>query len=837
MVDTIGKFDPSNSGPFIGTLSVQLPYRQRDIKKTVTVAGEPDTPPSYGVPTIQDGIAIPYICGQQRIFNPIVSWYGNLTPVIEVKKELTSSEVEEVFSSEGIGKKEVITTDTITVTTSIVGWKLDVQMVLCLGPGVDLIQIYQDEEPVAGSHSPSSADKKKIPPPFDAITFHNGNYDQPRDADLVSWCGAKVPAYVGICYVVLKGLNVTDRFPALSFEVRRRPNPLGLTDNENLLGNDINVSTAIYDWLVNDWGACGLPAKAVDKASFIRAAQVARSELNASSIYVQQKTSGSNVLKEYERHLRSYVFFNPETALVETRLFRPPVDPSAAFELNDKNIVDKPKLGKTSWETLPNKLPVTYTNRKKSYEEGTFSIDMPVDDTEPKKIQAMGYPLAHTYGVAQRLATRDSPYVTQPLWEVRVEVNRSASHLKPGDHVVFRWPDYRLQGVLGVVTSRNEEKDTGIIGLVVAPIIGPQVELLVEEDVTQIQSVATDMRPVPPQEFWAISAPFWMVSRSGINMNPEGYIDFDVPLYVVRAGGPTQRKYDIFQKNSPLAEDEWARRDRNRSYAIVGKLQTAIGAYDGWEDGILPELLLKNVPREDTILSSGLTGVRQGQSFLVIGDEIMAFEGATKTGDTSWTLTNVHRALFGRAFRSHEAGDKVAILSNDWGCIGKTSYRDTDTPHLKAVSWGLSAQENPITGGLEIQNVWDPTDQLNAPYRPDNTRVQLQRSATPVDIQLGEFFDFEFSPRNRSVLKEVPLMTDSSHPNETNANARALYTIILLDSDNVEHVLDETEVGGYIPLELPSSGIALGLGYIFVRVTFDLIDSLYEDRVPVNVIA
>ena len=93
---------------------------ERDIRKTVTVAGEPDSPPNYGEPTIQEGLAIPYICGQQRIFQPIVCWYGNLTPITKTTKELTSSETEEVSETEGFEIiTDTITTDTISVNTSL----------------------------------------------------------------------------------------------------------------------------------------------------------------------------------------------------------------------------------------------------------------------------------------------------------------------------------------------------------------------------------------------------------------------------------------------------------------------------------------------------------------------------------------------------------------------------------------------------------------------------------------------------------------------------------------------------------------------------------------------
>ena len=78
-------------------------------------------------------------------------------------------------------------------------------------------------------------------------------------------------------------------------------------------------------------------------------------------------------------------------------------------------------------------------------------------------------------------------------------------------------------------------------------------------------------------------------------------------------------------------------------------------------------------------------------------------------------------------------------------------------------------------------------------------------------------------------------MTDSSHPRESNDDTVATYSIILLDADNEEHVLDEVSGGGYHVVNLPSE-VALGVGYVWVQATFRNVDSIYQDRVPVKVI-
>lgn len=817
---------------FKGKLTLRDPLIYKESRKTVTVQGEPDSPPSYGVPTIQDGIAIPYVIGQQRIFNPIVCWYGNLTPVKETVKEVSTETVDEPIYPETPTVRTKTTVETITVTTSIVGWKLDVQMALCLGPGVELLQTFVDEE-VATSRPPNSSGQE-AGAIYDSITFHNGNFDQPKDGNLVSWCGSKVPAYSGIAYVVIKGLDVTGNFPSLTFEVRRRPNPLYLSDSVNLIGNDINGATGVYDWLTNDWGAVGLDVDLIDTQSFIEGATQLAAEGVGLSMFIQLEVSGTNPTKEYEAHLRAFVYWDPEVSLVRLALLRDRTNPNDFFELNPQNVVDKPQLTKTSWELLPNKLPVTFTNRSKAYEEGSFSIDMPVGEEETKRIQTLGYPLAHTYGVAQDLAIRDAPYVTFPAWSIKVDVMRSASHLRPGDAVSFSWDDYRFGGVKGLVSLRNENQNDGQIELTIMPLMSSLEGFLVDEEISQAKKVGISTKAVAPQKFWAISAPFWVAYRSGRQMDPHEYIDFDVPLYLAQPGAENQKGYDVYQDNNSLAPGEWVKRDKGQAYAVVGMLAAPIDPYDGWENGVLPSLQLKGVPAGAIITGSGLQGVRQGQSFVVIGNEFMAYEGATQTGDTTWTLTNVHRALFGGPFDSHSTDANVALFGNDWGVVAKSTYPDSGTQSLKGVSSGIAGSENPTSGGLPLQNSWEPSIQLNAPYRVDNLMVNGVRSTTPQVIVVGDSFDIQASMRNRLSLEEVPLMTDPAHYPERFDDVMVWHRVYLTDSNGIYHLLDEMALMGFITVDVPEEA-ALGLGYVWVQVDLDGWEPLYQDRVPVMV--
>lgn len=814
----------------------------KETRKTVTVAGKPDDPPSYGAPSIAEGTIIPYICGQQRSFNPVVTWYGNLTPEIEVKTELTSSEVEEIRTVEDYEtERNFVTTNTITVTASIVGWKLDVQMALCLGPDVELLEIRNEDEVVWSGVAGTGKTEIKVKTKglVDSLAFYSGQFDQPRDPDLVKWCGNDVPGYVGVAYVLLRGLNVTDSFPALTFEIRRRPNPLELSDDQNLIGNDINPLTAAYDWLVNDWGAVGMSPDLVDAQSFRNCALVVASERIGSSVFVSQKTSGTRVLKEYEQHIRGLIFYDPSSNKVKASLLRR--DLTNAFVLTPDNVIGKPRMGKNAWQVLANTLPITYTNRKKDYEEGSFSLDLPIEDHIPKRFQEMTYPMAMTYGVAQLLAVRDAPYETQPSWDLSVTVTREAWDLSPGDVTKFNWPDYSLNGVIGTVIRREDDKKSGNISLSIAPLLSPFGGLLVDEELTKFQKIDPD--PKAPQSFRAISAPYWIAYRAGYKYSIRKRIDFDLPIYAIQPANRLQRKADIYRSDDPLSPGEWKRIDQGISYGSTGRLAEAIGEFDSWENGVLPELKIKAVSNPQYLVGYGLQGVRQGQSFLVIGEEFMAFEGATQNGDGTWTLTNVHRALFGRPFGNHSVNAPVSAFGNDWATVGKPikwDMADPVSPSLKAVSWGVKKAEDSVSGGKSLDNPWETSNQLNRPYRPDNTKVNGVRSSVPTEVEQGGSFDVEYSRRHRGMLQQVALIEDPSDPPEVySATGTIAEAIFFEDANGVDHLLlTETSSDPAFPLScVMPSGAALGVGYLKVVSYLNGNSSLWSDRVPIEVVA
>jgi len=770
-------------------------------RKTVTVEGKPDNPPGLGKPEVIPGSTIPYIIGQQRIPVALVSWYGNLRAVEKITKEITNSTTQHLRTFETyFNQDNFLTTDTVTVTKNIIGWQADVVLLLCLGPGTELLTVFNDDEPVwqgnlgVGRHVAQWSDKSLL---SQDMIWHSGEYDQAPDPYMQTWVDPNVSGFPGISYLILRGLSVTSNFPNLTFEVRRRMNPLGLPDNVNEISyqsacgpaRDMNLATMAYEILSNEWVGVGVSEDAIDKVSFTQTAMTLAEEGNCGALYNQDDTSGAKFLQLIEGQANGVIFVNHHTGKVEFRLYRKPANTSDAFELSPSNILTMTQLSKQAWDSLPNALEVTHTDRCGSYVAGSLPLEMLTADGTIKKEERVEYPLAMDFSIAQKCAIRDMPYLTTPMWSFSSEVTREAAHLMPGDLVNFSWPDYRISNAIAAVTSKVESKANGQVTLEYFVLLEPYSYLIVDGEVTQF--TAPDPNPKPPSRARVVSSPFWLSYLAGFNYRYFGFIDRDVPLYLVDRANEYQQKFDISQYDHPLTPGEWMDYDSSIGYSSIGVLVTPISAEDGWETGVIPEIEINDVRNDFYVQTQGLVGAKAGRAFLVIDNEFFAYEEAEKTGDHSWKLKRVHRALFGGEFVAHAANSLAAMFANDYRNVGNKSFSfDSGDPvHLKALSWGVRRRETSVEDdGLMLPD-WTPTDQLGKPYRPDNTTINGVRSLTPVVVTHGVEFEMTWAGRNRSVLDQVPFMDDPGHPQEIGPYGGAWQFFVYLEDADGERLV------------------------------------------------
>ncbi len=167
---------------------------------------------------IQDssyGVAIPLIFGRARVAGNVI-WVGDL---VETAHETSSSS----GGGKGGGASSVSTTYTYSLNVAVAIGAGEIGSVQTIW--ADSKIIYQNGVWTAGVVAGAS--------------FHRGTDDQGVDPLLESWIGAGlVPAYKGIAYVVLEGLqlaNFGNRLPNLTFEVlpkdpTGKPEWLGMAD-------------------------------------------------------------------------------------------------------------------------------------------------------------------------------------------------------------------------------------------------------------------------------------------------------------------------------------------------------------------------------------------------------------------------------------------------------------------------------------------------------------------------------------------------------------------------------------------------------------------------------
>src|SRR5690606_6003741 len=151
------------------------------------------------------------------------------------------------------------------------------------------------------------------------VAFAGGAVDQ----DVDPWISTPdFPGHVGIAYIMIRGMRADIRLGAISFEVERFPNPLGLTSGQNRLDDDINCATAIYDLLTSKWGGAGLDTSDVELASLQAAALTYAAEANYCAIIVDRETTATAVIGALQDQTYSIIYQNPRTGKIEIKAIR-----------------------------------------------------------------------------------------------------------------------------------------------------------------------------------------------------------------------------------------------------------------------------------------------------------------------------------------------------------------------------------------------------------------------------------------------------------------------------------------------------------------------------------
>ncbi len=832
-------------------------------KEKVTQRGDDAAVPQ--LPTAELGSVVPYLIGQVRVFKPNIIWYGPLEPVEEVSKS-SDTVCQTTYEKQPIEINTYVATEncveTITTTKTIVGYNISLALGLCMGPLVELRKIYLNDLVwksfafgLGGSDGVESSSAQEL----GTFDIYPGDFDQGINAKITAGTEnpeASVGGMPGIAYVFF------DQLPAealgkyrMSFEVRRRPNPLGLSSSVNNINEDINVASAIYDFLTSDWGGMGISTDRIDTTTFTAAATQLAAEENGCSFMLTEKRSATDVLDMLMDQANAIVYENPNTGKIEMKLIRYADYKNATTSLTERSISRVNLFERETWAQTFNKIELEFTNRDKNYTPDvvvSYNYNSTGEGLNEDRSLKINYPAVTEPQTAVNLLTRETQQRSQPSIRTQVVVDRSAATLLPGDPVNIHLTRHLIEPFTGVVLRVGRHKLTdNKVTLDVRQVQRDDIELPYAAQDGGLSDDISFIR-LPPTDLIALQAPYFLAVRRGISQSSLYNNDYMLPLLFPTPADTVQTDFRAYITNKTGYSGQNIQILDSGDYPTIGALSSGIGKYDDFSDMVIASIDIESVTNPGYLESVGETGVRNGEFLMFINDEILGAETVTNNGDGTYTLGTVHRMLLDTAPQAHTAGDTVVIIANgvrNTG-TGPEPYPLGYTPNFRLVSRvaGVfdefgdptdSTERFDDTGDLDLTY-----NRLAQSYRPVAISLTTPAYGRPTDatvdddtrIITGDTLAVTYKIRNRTAAS-ITLWADAAETDEIDFNneINVQYELNMKGTDDVEVAVtgaatdgetdDVNSLSGTVP-----AGVKEGLCRVYVKAINDVGESIWHEE-------
>lgn len=648
------------------------------------------------------------------------------------------------------------------------------------------------------------------------------------------------PAYVGVAYMVFRGMRADMSLDSLSFEVERFPNPLGLTANQNRLDDDINCATAIYELLTSDWGGAGLGASGVDLASAQAAALVFAAEANYCAVLIDAETSATGVLGSLQGQTYSVVYQNPGTGKIEIKPIRQTLNPANARAFGKNNIIEIRSLNKDSWASTMEVLRGVYVERANDYEPTPVmvqSIGSLSTTGRAKRSGEVAYPHVTKADLTLFLVSRDLAYVSVPRFSMTVLTNRDGALCLPGDVVLVSDAEYEFWSVPMVVDKvRKAPLRENHVLLTLSEYSLPSTSPIYDTP-SDPYDPGIDYSPQTPLGALAVTAPFWVVSKTtGLPFGNSSNVVY--PLILPVPANDLQAYYDVHINNVPGVGQVQAQ--TGGLFATYGQLVDPISRWDGIADGNIATVEI------DSVVNAGLLSrtfsdddQRQGKPLVFIGNEIFSFSSATQLGPDNYRLNLVKRGLIDTVPLDHSAGAHVFITGVPGGSLVPTAF---DYPLSYTPQWRLvssTVNEKGRYANAFAFSGWNSANMPRTlrPIRPHDTKLEGVRSQTPQTVVPGEDYTVTWRTRARSSL-QIPFQTDAAEPSEATGDQEVVFhRVYIRDGNNTLRLCGSTTDAANansLTVTIPIASFG-GAGTLFVRSVNQYGESLFDDTLPIEI--
>ncbi len=709
-------------------------------------------------PTAAEGAPIPLLLGSIRHRGPNTLGYGGFKSVPIKKKQKTG-----LFSSKKV----------------TVGYKyyISLDLGLGLGPGVLLKRIWFDKDEVwAGSVGPEPTALTINKPSLwggeekgggfvGTLRFYGGQLTQAINARMATVVAPNdLPGYVGQSHIVLEDcyIGTQAQLRAMSFELARYTNGIGLDAGDNIIGEDLNPAEMLYQLATLDWGGLDVDPNDLELDSFRAAGVTLKAEGNGMSLLISSANSGKDAIDEVLRQIDGVMYQDPISGKIILELVRENYDVEDLIILDKSNVASVRSFSRTSWDDTVNQVRVTFTNRDNKFEKGTAIVQDLANINSQGRIRStnMSFPGVTEGDLAARLAQREMAQVSVPMFRCTLEVNREAAGLRPGQAFIWSWDEYNIQQVVMRVQKFNLGEL--IDGRIVIDCVQDEFAL----DLTIFASPEPSLHQ--PQDRSALpitnrvvaEVPYWIMQQQDFAVVPPSAATRTFVMALARSPGEFQQGFTATIEQSgeaALAVD-------HETFTDTAILSTTFTRLAGFVTGVTSIMI--SGPSDNGGWLANAASLPAGDNMFMLGTEILAFETVTNNGNGTWTLNNVRRGLLDTRAVDHTAGEVLYRLTADYisedewlattTMTGKfQSFTDKDeTPYESAQATALLPKrryELPLppdwltVGGSRAPTIttvgphtiaWRPRTRLSTTVRLENDAADAEEAAVTYTMRV-----------------------------------------------------------------------------------------------------
>ena len=703
-----------------------------------------------GFPRATENAPIPLVLGQVRLKGPNTLWYGDFE-----SRPITQRVKVSLFK-----KKTIIVGHT---------YYLGFHMGLCLGPGVDLREIYIDDVSVwSGDTNGVNEVSISINKPdlfggnkegggfVSSGTFYGGAFTQPVDSYIEGQVGAgNSPAYNGMSHIVFNKAYIGEsaQLRKIAFVLESYTNGLGLPDNGTCNGGrDMNVAEAIFQIMTDKWRGLGVAVSDIDIVALQTVGATLHAEQNGCSVLVTSESDGARLITELLRQIDGIMYQDPESGKVTIMLIRDDYVIADLPMFGESSIVEVKNFTRTSWDEVQAQVKVSFPQREKESEAVAISQDMAVVATIGRlRTTTLSFPFVYEPDLANVIASRERAQRSVPLFRATIEVNRNANQLRPGQPFRFSWPDY---GIVDLI-MRVQRFDLGALTSGKIVIEALQDRFALSDVVFAAPAASSWVNVVYTPTNISVSRLVQMPRFFTNKLENEIPASLSGLLAVAARPGTSSTNYNVHIQEPAQSLDEAFSDPSGVIYAGSGLLTAAYQRSAGFSTGrdSVGFDLNSVVGPFVSVFASQI--VNDYDNILLVDDEFMAYETAVDNGTGNWTISNVYRGLFGSRIEDHSIGARVySIPADAFGDGFIPIIPDGGNFNVRLLDSAGGSTQSPE--GI-VETTYSVTTALNIndkPLRPGNIRLGGNRTFNPTVTAVASV-SLTWAPRDHRVLPVV----------------------------------------------------------------------------------